>query len=183
MVSGISLCRHTENPMAAQARDPVLQQRVHTFYSGHHGWLRKNMGCTHQAADLAHDAFLPILGRQETLVDVREPCAYLTTIARRLVFESWRRRDLERAYLAELAALPAGMRPSPEDRGLVLETVLTIDRLLDGLALKARSAFLMSQLDGVTYREIAAELKVSASRVRQYMAQAWTCCYAAGLPA
>ncbi|MBX9800996.1 MAG: sigma-70 family RNA polymerase sigma factor [Burkholderiaceae bacterium] len=173
--------------MSAPALNPVLQQQAHTLYSDHHGWLfgwlRKKMGCTHQAADLAHDAFLQILGRPEALVDVREPRAYLTTIARRLVFESWRRRDLEQAYLAELAALPEDVAPSPEDQALVLETLLAIDRLLDGLSVKARSAFLMSQLDGMTYSEIAAELHVSASRVRQYMAQALSCCYTAALPA
>jgi DNA-directed RNA polymerase specialized sigma24 family protein len=38
-----------------------------------------------------------------------EPRAYLLTIARRLVFETWRRRDLERAWLAELAALPEAL--------------------------------------------------------------------------
>ncbi|MES2026191.1 MAG: sigma-70 family RNA polymerase sigma factor [Pseudomonadota bacterium] len=160
---------------------------LHTLYSEQYGWLhawlRKKLSCTHQAADLAQDAFLQILRRPETLVDVREPRAYLTTIARRLVFETWRRRDLEQAYLAELSALPEDVVPSPEDQALVLETLLAIDRLLDGLSLKARSAFLMSQLDGMTYKEIAAELKVSASRVRQYMAQALTCCYAAVLPA
>lgn len=172
--------------MSAPALNPVLQQQAHTLYSDHHGWLfgwlRKKMGCTHQAADLAHDAFLQILGRPEALADVREPRAYLTTIARRLVFESWRRRDLEQAYLAELAALPEDVAPSPEDQALVLETLLAIDRLLDGLSVKARSAFLMSQLDGMTYSEIAAELNVSASRVRQYMAQALSCCYTAALP-
>lgn len=165
---------------------PVMQQEVRALYNDHHGWLfgwlRKKIGCTHQAADLAHDAFLQILGRPEALSEVREPRAYLTTIARRLVFETWRRRDLEQAYLAELSSLPEDVAPSPEDQALVLETLLAIDRLLDGLSLKARSAFLMSQLDGMTYNEIAAELNVSASRVRQYMAQALTCCYAAALP-
>lgn len=160
---------------------------LHTLYSEQYGWLhawlRKKLSCTHQAADLAHDAFLQILRRPETLVDVREPRAYLTTIARRLVFETWRRRDLEQAYLAELSALPESVVPSPEDQALVLETLLAIDQLLNGLSHKARSAFLMSQLDGMTYKEIAAELNVSSSRVRQYMAQALTCCYAVVLPA
>ncbi|MNR76254.1 putative RNA polymerase sigma factor FecI [compost metagenome] len=167
--------------------ESALQQQTHTLYSDHHGWLlgwlRKKVGCTYQAADLAHDAFLQILGRPEAIAEVREPRAYLTTIARRLVFETWRRRDLEQAYLAELAQLPEDVAPSPEDRALVLETLLAIDRLLDGLSVKARSAFLMSQLDGMTYQEIAGELQVSASRVRQYMAQALACCYAAALPA
>lgn len=165
------------------ACESSLQQEVHALYSDHHGWLhawlRRQLGCTHSAADVAHDVFVRMLGRPDALKDLREPRAYLTTIARRLVFDSWRRRDLEQAYLAELAVLPEQAFPSAEERALVLETLLAIDRLLDGLSDKARRAFLMSQLDGMTYKEIAVELKVSASRVRQYMAQAMARCYAA----
>lgn len=157
--------------------------RIAELYSDHHGWLygwlRRQLGCSFQAADIAQDAFVQVLGRPAALAQVREPRAYLTTIARRLVFDSWRRRDLEQAYLAELAALPEAFHPSPEERALVLETLLVIDRLLDGLSLRARRAFLLSQLDGLTYKEIAAELGVSASRVRQYMTQAMACCYRA----
>lgn len=156
---------------------------IATLYNDHHswlfGWLRKKLGCTHQAADVAQDAFVQILGRPEMLADIREPRAYLTTVARRLVFDGWRRRDLEQAYLAELAAMPEDVFPSAEEQSLVLETLFAIDRLLNGLSPKARAAFLMSQLDGMSYKEIAAELGVSASRVRQYMAQALTACYSA----
>jgi RNA polymerase sigma-70 factor (ECF subfamily) len=62
---------------------------------------------------------------------------------------------------------------------MVLETLVAIDAMLDGLSTKARRAFLLSQLDGMTYAEIAAETGVSVSRVRQYMSQALTRCYAA----
>ncbi|ENO83963.1 sigma-70 family RNA polymerase sigma factor [Thauera linaloolentis] len=141
-----------------------------------HAWLRRKLGCTHQAADLTHDTFVSLLGKP---CQPDEPRAYLLTIARRLVFETWRRRDLERAWLAELAAMSEAVAPSEEERAIMLETLLAIDALLDGLSAKARQAFLMSQLDGLTYAEIAAELGVSVSRVRQYMTQALTRCYAA----
>lgn len=153
-----------------------------TLYRDHHSWLRvwlhKKLGCGQQAAELAQDTFLKLLLRP---CNPEQPRAYLLTIARRLVFESWRRRDLERAWLAELAVLPAAFSPSEEERAIWLETLIAIDALLDGLSAKARRAFLLSQLEGYTYAEIAVELGVSASRVRQYMAQALTRCYAASL--
>lgn len=163
--------------------DTPPHQTALTLYVDHHGWLkewlRRKLGCRHQAADLAHDTFLKLLARP---CNPDEPRAYLLTIARRLVFESWRRRDLERAWLAELAALPEAEAPSEEARAIVLETLVAIDNLLDGLSAKARRAFLLSQLDGLTYAQIAAELGVSVSRVRQYMTQALTRCYAAARP-
>ncbi|WP_269147395.1 sigma factor, partial [Herbaspirillum lusitanum] len=38
---------------------------MHSFYSSHHGWLfgwlRKKLGCTHNAADVAQDTFVRII--------------------------------------------------------------------------------------------------------------------------
>jgi len=40
-----------------------------------------------------------------------------------------------------------------------------------------RSAFLLSQLDGLGYAEIAVRLDVSMSSVQQYMKRAFAACY------
>ena len=157
--------------------DPLVQ-----LYAGHHGWLlgwlRHKLGCQHQAADLAHDTFLRILGnRRDPLDDLREPRAYLTTIARGLVVDQYRRRELERAYLESLAAEPEATGGSPEQRQLVLEALMEVDRLLDGLSAKARAAWLYSRLDGLPHAEIAGLLGVSVPRVRQYLATVARQCY------
>ena len=141
------------------------------------GWLRGKLGCAHSAADLAQDTFVRILGKRETLAEVREPRAYLTTVARSLLIDSYRRAAIERAYLDALASLPEQQMPSPEERLLLLETLVRIDVMLDGLSPKARQAFLLSRLDGLPYAEIAAQLGVSLSSVEKYMAQAVRHCY------
>lgn len=155
---------------------------LHSLYSDHHGWLqgwlRRKLGCAHQAADLAQDAFLKVIARHEALY-LTEARALLTTIARGLVIDHYRRAALERAYLDALAVLPEAETPSPEARYLLLETLIEIDRLLDGLPPKVRRAFLLSQIDGCTYAQIARELGVSLSSVQQYMTRAYGVCYAA----
>jgi RNA polymerase sigma-70 factor (ECF subfamily) len=72
--------------------------------------------------------------------------------------------------------LPEPLAPSPEERLLALETLCRIDAMLDRLNPKARTAFLLSQLDGLGYAEIAAHLKVSQRMVKKYMAQAMLQC-------
>jgi hypothetical protein len=47
----------------------------------------------------------------------------LTTVAKRVLYEFWRRRDLERAYCAVLEQLPESHMPSAEDRALLLESL------------------------------------------------------------
>jgi RNA polymerase sigma-70 factor (ECF subfamily) len=108
---------------------------------------------------------------------LREPRAYLTTVARGLVIDQYRRRDLERACLEALAAEPERCAPSPEQRLLMLETLMEVDRLLDGLPAKARAAWLYSRLDRLSHAEIAERLGVSVSRVRQYLAKVARQCY------
>lgn len=149
------------------------------LYRDHHGWLvswlRRRLGCPHNAGDLAHDTFLRVLVAPR-LDDIREPRAWLTTVAHGVMVNHFRRRELERAYLEALAAQPEPFSPGPEERALVIETLLEIDAVLDGLPPKARHAFLLSQLEGLTYAEIAGRLGVSVSMVKKYMLQAVTHC-------
>lgn len=151
-----------------------------TLYRDHHGWLqrwlRRKLGCSHRAADFAHDAFLRVLLRDDA-GSLHEPRAYLTTIARGLVIDHYRRFELERAWAESLAALPAEYAPSPEDRQLVIEALLEVDRMLDGLSPRARAAWLYSRIDGLPHAQIAHKLGVSTSRVRQYLATTAKQCY------
>ncbi|WDZ98393.1 sigma-70 family RNA polymerase sigma factor [Herbaspirillum sp. WKF16] len=161
------------------AADPCLRISVEDLYTSHHGplveWLRKKLGCASNAADLAQDTFLRVILKRD-LEALREPQAYLRTIAHSLLVNHWRRQDLERAYLEALAVFPDAMLPSEEDKAVVLEGLQEIDRLLGRLSVKARTAFLLSHLEGLTYAQIAVELEVSERMVKKYMAQAMLVC-------
>lgn len=149
-----------------------------TLYRGHHhwlqSWLRKKLGCPEQAADIAQDTFVRVLAaeNERPLQQILEPRAYLTTIAKRLMVDFFRRADLERAYLAELAALPEALQPSPEQRLQALQLLQEMDQMLDGLSPRVRQAWLYSRLDGLKHADIAQLMDVSVPRVRQYLARA-----------
>lgn len=155
---------------------------ISSLYTTHHGWLqgwlRRRLGNAADAADLAQDTFVRILGVRD-LANVQEPRAYLTTVARGVLVNWYKRQALERAYLEALASLPEPLAPSPEERSLVLEALHEIDAMLDALPPLVRRAFLLSQLDGMKYEDIAAHLKVSLTSVKRYMAQAFRQCLSA----
>ncbi|CAH1903822.1 putative RNA polymerase sigma factor FecI [Candidatus Nitrotoga sp. HW29] len=161
--------------------DDIATQQIHILYTDHHswlyGWLRRKLGNACHAADLAQDTFMRVLTRQQPLY-LDEPRAYLSTIARGLVVDHWRRRELELAWLEILAVLPETEEPSPEMRLIFLETLIEIDRLLDSLKPQVRTAFLLAQLDGLTCPQIAEHLGVSLSTVERYIAKALRGCYA-----
>ncbi|MDR6601589.1 RNA polymerase sigma-70 factor (ECF subfamily) [Achromobacter deleyi] len=153
---------------------------VTKLYRDHHGWLsiwlRKKLGNSFDAADLAHDTFVRVMsGRRKDGMGA-EPRALLTHIARGLVVDHWRRRALEEAYLAVVAQLPAPEVPSPEVRALILETLHAIDATLRTLPVKTREIFLMSQFDGMAYADIAHCQRVSLATVKRHMQKALTAC-------
>lgn len=151
---------------------------VEELYSVHHGWLyarlRRRLGNAMDAADLAQDTFARILASKVTVFN--EPRAYLTCVAGGLLANWCKRKSLERAYLAALEQLPAPQAPSPEVRYLILETLHEIDAMLDTLPPLVRRAFLLSQLAGMKYEDIAGQLGVSLITVKRYMKQAFLQC-------
>jgi RNA polymerase sigma factor (sigma-70 family) len=161
--------------------DLALQQEVQTLYSDHHGWLlgwlRRRLGNTFDAADLAQDVFMRLLSRRQP-IQALAPRAFLSTVAHGLVVEHWRRRELELAWLDTLAAMPEAQAPSPESRLIILETLVAIDAMLDTFKPAVRAAFLHAQLDGLTCPQIAERLGVSLATAERYIAKALRGCYA-----
>ncbi|WP_137718495.1 sigma-70 family RNA polymerase sigma factor [Methylobacillus flagellatus] len=154
----------------------------HDFYQLHnnwlYSWLSRKLGSRFDAADLAQDTFTSIWSSTTrfSISDIREPRAYLTTVAQRILINFQKHQSLERAYLEALSHLPEAATLSTEERAILLETLQQIDTMLDGLDAKVRQAFLLSQMEGLGYAEIAVQLKVSERTIKRYMAEALTQC-------
>lgn len=153
---------------------------VEVLYLDHHnwltGWLRRRLGCPHSAADLAQDTFMRLLSARET-PSIAEPRAFLTVVAKRVLFNHYRRQDLERAYLQALADMPEQLAPSEEERAIILQTLMELDQLLDGLPNPVKRAFLLAQVDGLSYADIGAQLGVSIATVKRHLNKAALRCY------
>lgn len=145
---------------------------IHALYSDHHRWLRtwlyRRVRHAGDAADLTHDTFLRIILTGRT-PKTEESRAHLTQVAKGLVIDLHRRRLVEAAYLDALTHLPQAQAPSAEQRALVIEELLLVDRVLGSLPAKVREVFLLSQLDGLTYTQIAQTVGISFATVRKYM--------------
>ncbi|AFI83046.1 RNA polymerase subunit sigma [Methylophaga nitratireducenticrescens] len=155
---------------------------IESLYKDHHnwlyGWLRSKLGCAHSAADLAHDTYVRVLttGNVPQADDSRR---YLSQIAKGLVIDLYRRRQIEAAYLETISHLPELEAPSAEMRHIIIETLLEIDSILQQLPEKVRRAFLLRQFDGLSYQQIAKQLNVSVSSIEKYIARALAACYKA----
>lgn len=166
-------------PTRTSASDTALTE----LYREHHPWLLqwlyKKLDCSWQSADMAQDTFVRLMTSsacQSQIQQLNQPRSFLATVARRVLIDHFRRKSLEQAWLEQLAAQPEPLAISAEEQTLILETLCRIDDMLEDLGDKVRQAFLMSQLEGMKYAEIAQALDVSVSSVKKYMARATEHC-------
>ncbi|NIG88475.1 sigma-70 family RNA polymerase sigma factor [Serratia symbiotica] len=150
-----------------------------TLYQSHHRWLRSwiqhKLGSASDAEDLVQDTFMRVL-LGGSAPEIREPKSFLCMLARRVMVDFYRRNMLEQRGKETLEYLPEQQIPSPELQHVMLETLQQIDVMLDGLGDKVQCAFLLSQLEGLTYAQVAVQLRVSVSSVKKSMAKATEHC-------
>jgi RNA polymerase sigma factor (sigma-70 family) len=164
--------------LSVYASSPSLE----TLYCDHHGWLQRwlrgRLNNASDAADLAHDTFLRLLGgrSQPHFGSMAEARAYLRTTAQNLCVNLWRRQEIERAWLDTLANTPANLHPSAERQAMVLQALEEVSGMLQALSPKAARAFTLAVICDMSDDEVGTELGVSGRMVRKYVAQAMLGC-------
>ncbi|MGJ7489357.1 sigma-70 family RNA polymerase sigma factor [Variovorax sp. ZT4R33] len=152
---------------------------LESIFRNHHSWLlgrlSRRVSNRGDAEDIASETFVQ-LSEDGGRTQIHDARAFLTTIAKRVLFQLWRRQDLEAAYLDTLRHMPPAMALSPEEHAQLMDAIQQIDRVLFALPIPVRTAFLLSRLDGLSYPEIAHQLGVSLATVERHMRRAMLQC-------
>lgn len=157
-------------------------QRVAQLYVDHqpwlYNWLSNKLACSHQAADFVQDTFMRLL-TFNSINNIKEPRAFLTTTASRLIIDDARRKKLEYNYLERYYYYHGEQACTPSEENLlaISQSLTMIVNMLDALPVKCQQAFLMSRFDGMCHSDIAVQLDVSKSMIKKYMAKAMVHCY------
>lgn len=165
--------------------ETAISVSIGQLYSDHgrwlSRWLNRRTACPQRADDLAHDTFCRLLEKGNPL-GLQDPRNYLVAVARRLLIDDVRRRQVEQAYLDALA-LDANVDALDPERILAAVQLLdSLVRLLSGLPDPVREAFLLRRLEGYSHEQVAQALGVSLRTVKRYVAQAYAHCYALAWP-
>ncbi|EMR13206.1 RNA polymerase sigma factor [Methylophaga lonarensis MPL] len=154
-------------------------RQVEQLYLENHSWLsmfiQKRLGCPEDTADMIHDTYMRIMvsGR---LPEKQESRRFLTHIAKGLLVDKFRRKQLEKAYQEYLQDLPESHAPSAEQHAQMIESLVELDAMLHRLPAKVREALLLRQLDNLSYKEIAQRMNISVSSVEKYIAKGLQAC-------
>lgn len=159
-----------------QTSDQSLESLYVEYHSWLIGWIRQRVSCSEQARDFAQETFLRVTRQREKVADLRQPRAFLSSIARNLLVDWFRRSSIEQAYLETLAHRPEQAEISAEERYEIIETLCAIDTVLSQLSERRRTIFLLAQIEGLKFVDIARRLEVSTTTVRKHYIAALSQC-------
>lgn len=147
---------------------------VEKYYGELLRFLTRTLGNSHDAADVAHDACVRVLGRSagET---VEQPRAFLFKTAINLSVDLHRRRTRRDCEpLHDDIATDSALTP---DQDLYRKQQLElIQAALGTLPESCRTAFLLRQVEGLSHRCIAERLGTSPDMVKKHIARAMKHC-------
>lgn len=159
----------------------VMQNAIEQLYHTHHTWLycwltkRLKQECL--AADITQDTFVKIIQHYERYAHYEHPRALLTTIAKNLANQWWRRQKIEQSYEDYLLQLEEVYHPSPEQEFLMFEALVELNNILNRLQVREKEVFFLWQMEGLTYPKIAERLSVSLNTVKRDVKKIMLCCF------
>ena len=138
------------------------------------GWLRRHvhsLGAA-DADDLIQESYARLWAADFVKIDSAR--AYLYTVVRNLLAEHARRAvivPMERLGEIEALRIPSD-EPGPERRVSARQELERLERILDGLPERARRAFELQKLQGLSLRQIAQEMDIAERTVEKHLATA-----------
>lgn len=135
------------------------------------------VGTEEDAKNIVQDVFLYLWEHIDLLDTVNNTDAFLFTLIKnrclnfikhRLYIES-RKRTLEEAEEEELQMNLYALQQFDENLSSVEDMERLLQQVMDSLPARCRQIFMLSRMDGLKYKEIAAQLNLSVNTVENQM--------------
>ena len=176
---------HFEDRVGADADDVILARSAFVgqvwaqreiwfrFAPMVYGLFRRVLRQRHDHDDLTQEVFLRVFRKLYTLEKASALRSFVYSVAVRVLKEEIRRFRVRRRIVAQCQDLGTPSSSSPTDFEM-RETLLCVQRSLDGMRDKYRAVFVLRHIDGMDLQEIASGLGISLATVKRYLAKALT---------
>lgn len=154
---------------------------IESVYLNHQSELQQHLArivdCPEIAAELVQECFI-IFSRETQKQTIEHPRGFLFRTARNLAYDHIKHRKVSEKYLnnADPTLSFSEETPSAEHLTLVDEKLAIFSTIIEGLPERAREAFILNRVYGMTYAEIAAQMNISDSGVEKLLARALLHC-------
>jgi RNA polymerase sigma-70 factor (ECF subfamily) len=163
------------NPLKDVQPDPVTMVSYHRALADHADSLKayatRLLGDPTAAEDVAQDAFLALY-RHLNQVPIAAFRPWLFRVARNLCLDQLRRRKFKLSLFRDLQKddeqpfTPSDLRAvQPDEVAEAREANATIEKAIEELPLKFREAFLLCEVEGLSYEDAAAVMNCPVKTV------------------
>lgn len=91
----------------------------------------------------------------------------------------YRRKKIEQAYLNALGTTEWEQRIDLEDHMLLVETLCELCDIIDSMPSRQKQIFILAQLEGLSYPQIADQLDISIATIKRDLTKAMAICFMA----
>lgn len=157
---------------AAQAKERALWLAEHVLpcEPALRNWLQRRLSVRQDADDVVQETYA-ILAAMEDVSHVRQPRAYVYSVAQSVVLQQLRRAQvvsIEAVAEIDHVAI-CGDEVCPERTASSRQELARIGALIDGLPDKCREAFVLRRVEGYSQREIAQRMQISENTVEKHI--------------
>lgn len=126
--------------------------------------------CQDIAADIVQESYIK-LSREAERQKIEHPRRLLFRIAHNLALDHLKHRRVMENHAQSLdpALVPAAESPSAEQLASEAQRRHILKRVIDELPPRCRQVFIMHNIHGMSYRDIARELNISESGVEKHI--------------
>lgn len=156
----------TEPAGSAEARDRFVNENLRRIFLQ----IYRLVGNVHDAQDLAQEAFIKALQRQDQLKDEEKAAHWLSRIATNTALDFLRRHG--RVSFTEITEAPHSHLETPEASVLRAEQRDWLAEGLERLTPRERAALVLRDVEELPAEEVARRLDCSKATVRSHIANA-----------
>jgi RNA polymerase sigma-70 factor (ECF subfamily) len=166
ILNGVSTAEREQADLRAESLEALVREHSRLVYRIAYAVLRRH----HDAEDATQETFMRVLRYSSKLASVENPKTWLARIAWRVAIDRIRRRGREFEVpfespdedLAEVAS----PEPSAHETAHGAQVGSALEKLITALPEKLREPLILSTIEEMSPREVAAILKINEAAVR-----------------
>jgi len=163
---------HTDQELFALVKqgDHYAFSMLYERYKGVlHGYAYKKLGNLEEAKDLIQDLFMNLWNKRSLLPETHNFSGYLYTTLRNRILDVIAHQKVERKYTSSLQSFISEANFTTDRAVRERELSVLVEQVISELPPKMREVFLMSRTTGKSHKQIAEEMNISESTVKNHV--------------